>query len=114
MKTVIISAVCGVLSALLFNLGYSYLHVRPIAVVDINQLINQQLNTELSGVVNEQAMATRAGELASLIEPLLLQVATEERVTLLVAPAVVSGVPDYTDYLSEKIKDELNGERGSK
>ena len=110
MKNIILSLICGLLGAMVFTVAQSYLHSRPIAVVRMDDIIASHLKTYGEKALTESQRKALSEQFAQSLDPVIQQVADQQRVTLLVSPAVVSNVPDYTDAVMDEVGRIIDGE----
>ena len=107
MKNMIVSLVCGLLGAMIFVLINDHFYSRPIAVVDLSQIIAEHVQAQSERNLTDDQRDEHIREFTFNIERSLQEIAEKEHVTLLTAPAVISDVPDYTQYLKDYLKDEM-------
>lgn len=110
MKNIIVSLICGLLGAMVFTVANTYLHSRPIAVVRMDDIIASHLNAYGEKELSESQRKALSEQFARSLDQVIRQVADQQRVTLLVSPAVVSDVPDYTGTVMAEVGRVLNGE----
>ena len=105
-KIISLSFVTGVLGALLVVTIHSAGQESPprIGVVNIQDILERHIKDyaarDLTKEQKQQAAADFSQSLAAEIQKL----AKEERLHLLVAPAVLSDVPDYTGYIEHQLQ----------
>ena len=106
MKNIIISLICGLLGAMFFTLANNYLYSRPIAVVKLDAVIASHLNEYAEQDMTDEERQEVSERFAKSLDSIIKRIGDEHRVTLMVAPAVVSDVPDYTEFVKAEIKKE--------
>ena len=107
MKNILVSLFCGCLGAMIFVLINNHFYSRPIAVVNLTEIIGEHIQAQSERNLTDDQRNEHVREFSFTIERLIQEIAEKERVTLLTAPAVISDVPDYTQYLKDYLKDEM-------
>ena len=107
MKNIMVSLFCGLLGAMIFTLINNHFYSRPIAVVNLNEILAEHIQAQSERNLTDDQRNEHVREFTHNVERLLQEIAKQERVTLLTAPAVISDVPDYTQYLKDYLKDEM-------
>ena len=101
---IIISFVCGIAGAMAVTVMHSRLYDRPIATVSVNQLITEHLDSVASnGELDDAAINVMSANYASTIQDTIRSISTDQQVTLLVKPAVLTDAPDYTDVVRQAL-----------
>lgn len=108
MKNMIISLIFGLLGAMVFTIANNYLYARPIAVVKIDEVIAAHLSEYGEKDLTDEERRSVSEAFAKSLDDVIRRVGDEQRVTLVVAPAVVSDVPDYTEYVKAEIGRAMN------
>lgn len=109
MKNIVISAICGLFSAILFVSLNNYFNVRTIGVVKVDQVIADHLKQYSTKDMTDEKRMELSQAFAKELDAAILEVSESEKVTLLVAPAVVTSVPDYTTHVQKVIGSRLDG-----
>lgn len=109
MKNIIVSLICGLLGAMIFTLINNHLYARPIAVVKLDEIIASHLREYGERELTEEQQRDVSEWFAKSLDQVIKRVADEHKVTLLVSPAVVSDVPDYTSYVKSEVGRMVNG-----
>lgn len=109
MKNIIVSLICGLLGAMAFTVANNYLYARPIAVVKLDEIIATHLKEYGEKELSDDERKQVSESFARSLDQVIKHIGDEQRVTLLVAPAVVSDVPDYTEYVKVEVGRALNG-----
>ena len=109
MKNIVISLIFGLVGAMVFTIANNYLYSRPIAVVKLDDIIASHLKEYAEKELSDDERKRASESFALSLDQVIKNIAEEQRVTLLVAPAVVSDVPDYTEYVKVEIGRRLNG-----
>ncbi len=102
-KTMMLSLLSGLFGAVFFVTLNEYINHRSLAAVRLDEIMAKHMK-----VVGDMHLSDTDRELASAhfakqLKLALAQVSQDKRVTLLVAPAVLSDIPDYTDDVFEQI-----------
>lgn len=110
MKNGLMSLGFGLIGAIVFSLCNTYWYQRPIAIVRVNDLVANHLQRygkqDMSAAERERV----SGEFASRLDSLIKRIGEKERVTLLVSPAVLTDVPDYTGFIESEIERGIHGD----
>jgi len=102
LTTVIISALTGATMALVTE---RWVDNQPtFASIDPTVLVAEQLR-QLEPGLDDAAIAQLGQKYAQRLDLSIAAIAKERNVTILVKPAVVTGVPDLTDELRRRIND---------
>lgn len=104
MKNIIVSLVCGLFGAIAFTMFNNYLYARPIAVVNVNEIISSHLKEYGEKDFTDDERKKVIQSFSYALDQVMMRVSNEQRVTLLVSPAVISDVPDYTEYIKIEIE----------
>ena len=102
----VLSAVFGVIGSILFLSVYNYFYVRSIGVVHVAELIGSHIDKVGVNEMNSSKQQDVAEDYSYALSNAIKLVSAEYNVLLLVAPAVISPLPDYTNTVKEKI-DEI-------
>jgi len=108
MKNIVVSLICGLLGAMVFTLFNNYFYSRPIAVVKLDEVIAGHLQAYGEKELTDEERNAVSERFARSIDQIVNSIAKKERVTLLIAPAVISDVPDYTIYVKTEVERLLN------
>ena len=107
MKNIMVSLICGLLGAMIFTLMNNHFYSKPIAVVNLNDVISEYIEVQSGKDMTDEQRKSNINHFVSTVDGLLKDIAEQERITLLTAPAVISDVPDYTQYLKDYLKDQM-------
>lgn len=106
MRVYIVSAFVGLLSSVLFSAVHNYVYDRQIGVVRLDEILIEQVSSVGSRGFKSEEEVIAQGELyAEALKQALKDVEAHEKVVLLVAPAVVSSAPDYTEIVKHRIRE---------
>ena len=108
MKQNMMALVFGMLGAFMFTTLHNYLYSKPIATVELEPILARHLQGKDLQSMSVEAQAKSSQRFAKALESVLNEVSTEQRVTLLLKKAVVSDVPDYTEYVQDQVQRILN------
>ncbi|EJG1004444.1 MULTISPECIES: TrbI F-type domain-containing protein [Vibrio] len=109
MKNIIVSLICGLLGAMIFTVANNYWYSRPIAVVKLDEIIASHLKEYGDKELTDDERKLASESFAQSLDSVIKRIGEEQRVTLLVAPAVVTDVPDYTEFVKAEIRRSMNG-----
>lgn len=104
MKTTIIALVAGLIGGMFFSTLHTYLYSRPVAVIRLNEIVSDHLEVFGQKELSEEEREKLSNRFSSALEKAISDVAEREKVTLFVAPAVLTSVPDYTDVVLDEIR----------
>ncbi|MBQ4839998.1 TrbI F-type domain-containing protein [Pseudoalteromonas luteoviolacea] len=110
MKNVVVSLICGLLGAMVFTLANNHLYSRTVAVVKLDEIIAGHLTEFGEKELSDDERKEISEAFAKSLDQVIKRIGEEEKVTLLVAPAVVSDVPDYTAYVQAEVKRMVGNE----
>ena len=111
MKNIIVSLVCGLVGAMVFTLINNHLYFRTVAVVKLDEIIARHLTEFGTKELSEDERKEISEIFSKSLDQVIKRIGEEEKVTLLVDPAVVSDVPDYTAYIEAEVKRMMNNEQ---
>lgn len=107
MKNIMISLVCGLFGAMIFTFINNHFYSKPIAVVNLNDVISEYIEVQSGKDMTVDEQESSMNHFVSTVEESLKDISEQERVTLLTARAVISDVPDYTQFLKNHLKDQM-------
>jgi len=101
----LVSFFFGLIGAMTFFIGHSYLYDRPIATVEIDTLISEHLSS-VAGLesIDEATQERMVADYAQTIDTTIRAISDTQRVTLLVKPAVLTDAPDYTALVRDALQ----------
>lgn len=102
------SFIAGFAGAILFTLLYNHMYNQSIGVVRMDELVGSHIKAEGINEMSTERTEQRAQLFSVALDSSINAVAEEYHVILLVSPAIVSSVPDYTDIVKQRIKQRLN------
>lgn len=108
MKNIIVSLIFGLLGAMVFTVANNYWYSRPIAVVKLDEIIAQHLKEYGDKDLTDDERKLASESFAQSLDSVIKRVGEDQRVTLLVAPAVITDVPDYTEFIKVEIRRTMN------
>ena len=101
---IIESMVSGALGALVYQwLVLGNFNRQRIATVNINEIISSHINQQGEHLTAEKERSEKAQEFDQKIKAKIKELQVKENIILLVAPAVVSELPDYTEELKQQL-----------
>lgn len=112
LSNAVVSLVFGVLGALIFALSQSYFHGRDIAVVRLDEIIAEHLTEHGKKKMSPDEQEKVSAAFAKALDQAIVNVSAEQGVILMVAPAVVSDVQDYTQAVRNEVGELLNAVQG--
>jgi len=107
LKSVFISMICSLFIYFSLNAANNYFYERPIAVVDLENIITWHLKEYGNRELSEEERKAASEKFASSLDYAISDIQKNQRVTLLVKPAVVTDVPDYTDTVKAMITRDM-------
>jgi conjugal transfer pilin signal peptidase TrbI len=108
MKNIVLSLIFGLLGSMIFTVVHDYFYVRQIAVVKLDDVIASHIKEYAGKKVSEDERKSISERFARALDFVIKRISDEERVILMASPAVVSGVPDYTEQIKAEIERLLN------
>ena len=108
MKNIVLSLIFGLLGSMIFTVAHDYFYVRPIAVVKLDDVIASHMKEYAQKKLSEDERKKIGERFARSLDLVIKRISDEERVILMVAPAVISGVPDYTEHVKIEIESLIN------
>lgn len=106
----VVAFLCGLAGAIIFTFGYNKLYHQSIGIVRIDQIISEHVQEIGKSELPKEELDDRAKRFGAALEDAISSVSSEYKVTLLVAPAVVTTMPDYTNSVRELIKQRLSSD----
>lgn len=106
-KNVVMSACFGLLGALIFTLFNQYYNSTTFGVVSLDTVIGAHIAKYGAESMTEDELSEQSALFASALQSKISEL-SERGVILLVAPAVVSDLHDYTSEVKEGIEVILN------
>ena len=102
---IIASMVSGALGALVYHwLVLGNFNRQRIATVNINEIISSHINQQGEHLMGEKERSEKAQEFTQKIKAKIKELQVKENIILLVAPAVVTELPDYTEELKQQLR----------
>lgn len=104
--TIALSLSAGVLGALLVVAGDFYSQTTPtrIGVVNIQTILERHIKEYAARNLTKEQQQEAAAKFSQSLESEIRTLAKKENLHLLVAPAVLSDVPDYTGYIEQQLQ----------
>ena len=113
MKQLFIALIAGLCGAIIFNLVNAQFHpVNSIATLHVDEVIAWHLNQYGKQEMTDEQRKMVSEKFAKALDASIKHIAEREKVTLLVAPAVVSAVPDYTDAVKAEVDKLMRSDSG--
>ena len=103
-KIIFLSLFSGLIGSVIFISLYTHTYQKSFGTVRMDQILRHHIEEygkkELSS--DERDMAAK--KFARFLEATINEISQKERIILLVAPATVTKLPDYTDRIETEIK----------
>lgn len=109
MKQYVISALIGLCAAVFFNVLNTHFYQRSLGSVKIDQVIADHLKEYGEKRLSDEERKAISEKFALKLDEAIKHISQRERVILLVAPAVVTEIPDYTAMVKQEIGNLENG-----
>lgn len=103
MKNLVVSFLAGLISAVLFVTLNNHFNAQTIAVVRVDKLIAEHLKEYGEKDLSQERRVALTEAYAKRLDGVIKEIGQSDNVILLVGPAVVSPVPDYTDIVRKKV-----------
>ena len=78
-----------------------------MAVINMDQIISSHLHKYGSQKLNDKERKHLTQSFSSTLNQVIKDVSDENNLIFLTDPAVISTLPDYTDYIKEKIEQQF-------
>ncbi|MBF0315144.1 MAG: TrbI F-type domain-containing protein [Oligoflexia bacterium] len=102
-KNILLSLLGGVLGSTLFMAIYNHTYDQSFGVIRMDKIMATHLNDYGKRNLSSEEREIIAKKFSKVLEVTINQISNEERVILLVAPATVSKMPDYTERVEAAI-----------
>lgn len=102
-KTVLIALFFGVLGSVVFLSINNYVNKKQIVTVDLNSILSAHVESFGMQDLNDKEREFITAQFSGRLKEILTRISDEENLIVIVKPAVVSNVPDYTDIISRKL-----------
>ncbi|MBF0206931.1 MAG: TrbI F-type domain-containing protein [Oligoflexia bacterium] len=114
-KNICISLFAGLIGSIIFVSIYTHNHqnsfaeslAKSLAIVRMDLILTNHLNEYAKKDLSKEERDRVTKKFALALEKAINDISQKERVILLVAPAAVSKLPDYTDRIESEIKRAL-------
>lgn len=107
-KHIAISVVSGAISSILFISIHSHFYRSSVGTIEINDILNSHLRKFGAKELSEEEKIKSINEFSAHLQQAIKNISERKNVTLLVRKAVVSGIPDYTEYVKGELKEYLD------
>lgn len=108
LKIVFISLLSGVVASVLFSLVHNQLYARSFGVVQLDQVIASHMRDIAEAPISDERRQELGGQFASALDVAIGEL-RQQGVFLIVNQAVVTSEADYTDLVSDRIKELMSG-----
>ena len=103
MKNLVVSFLAGLISAVLFVALNNHFYAKTVAVVRVDKLIAEHLKEYGEKDLSQEKRLAITEAYAKRLDKVINDISEQDNVVLLVGPAVVSPVPDYTDIVRQRV-----------
>lgn len=110
-KNIFLSLLAGLIGSVLFLSIYNRTYQKSFGIVRIDEIVGSHLKEYGSKNLTQDERDQLAKRFAKSLEVTITQISENERVILLVAPATVSKLPDYTSRIENDLKQMMNLKR---
>jgi hypothetical protein len=108
MKQIFISMMTGLVGSILFVLIFNYKYQRSFVVIKMDQIVASHISEYGQKNLSREERDEISKKFAFAIDKAISVVSERQKVIILVAPAVVSQLPDYTNKILEEIKGDIS------
>lgn len=98
-----LSIISGFIGAFIFNFAHSHFYGDDIAVIEMDRILKTHIATRKDKEYSEKKMNQMADKFKVALESTIEEVSSEFGVILVVGPAVVSDVPNFTDLIISRV-----------
>lgn len=110
-KNMIASLFFGLIGSVAFVSIYNQVYQKSFAVVRMDKIVANHLNEYGKRELGKEEQSMAAAKFAKVLEFTINEVSQNEKVILLVAPAVVTKLPDYTSRVEQEIEKNMRESR---
>jgi len=103
-RNVAVSALSGVLAAVMFLVLQNHLYARSFGVIRLDQVISNHMREIAQEPLSEADSQRKGEEFAKALDQAIKEV-RDSGVMLLVSPAVVTDESDYTALVESRVKE---------
>ena len=106
-----------VFSALVFFIGRlieKTFFEKEIIAVDLKLIMTKELEKTATQIFTQEQRDTRAKQFNQALEMALDNVSDNGKKIILVSPAVINGVPDFTNQILKEVDEKLDAEKKGK
>lgn len=106
-KTIFLSLFAGLVGSIIFVSLYNHAYQKSFGIVHMDQILRHHIEEYGKQDLNKAERDLITKKFAKTLEIIINDIADKEKVILLVAPATVTKLPDYTDQIETEIKQYL-------
>ena len=103
----LLSLLAGTLGGVIFTLSYNHFYQKSLAVIRLDDILASHLKEQAGQKGGPQELNELSQKYARTLDKVIRKTSKEEKVILLVAPATVTELPDYTERIKREISNEL-------
>lgn len=103
----LVSFIAGLTGAIVFTFGYNHLYHQAMGTVRIDEIVADHIREIGKSELTQEQMDAKAKAFGVALEQSINSISGEYKVTLLVAPAVVTSIPDYTAFVKSNLEGRL-------
>lgn len=103
MNKYLIPALFGLFASVIFTACFNHFYTKSMGVVHLSELIGSHVSQEGSIQVNQTELKEKAKAYSEALTLAIASVSEEHNVILVVAPAIISPIADYTELVNDKI-----------
>jgi hypothetical protein len=100
------SMIFGMMGAIIILFVHNKIYQKTIATVNIKEIYNEHIFETGTLNLSEKENKIKFSQFNEKINKTIDEISESEKVILMVTPAVISKVNDYTDLIKRKIKNE--------
>ena len=99
MKNIVLAFFFGVMGSISFHLLHNKFYGKTFAILDMKKVISAHMNEQGNLNLNDEQRLQRSSTFTNDLNHLLKNFSEKENLIFLVAPAVISDLPDYTEHI---------------
>ncbi len=110
-RTIGLSLVCSAVTSAVLVTSITAIHRRDVATVKIDSILADHMREYGAKAKNDEERKVISERFAEAISRAIQDVSAEQKIVLLVSPAVVSNVPDYTEEIRSRINSSMEAKQ---
>lgn len=112
LNKILLSMICGFIGAFIFFMIQAHFHRQELAVIQMDKILKHHIEEQGREELDNKTIENRSERFNRALTHTIQEVSSEFNIVLLVAPAIVTDVPDYTDLVITRIKKRIHNSEG--